>query len=65
MNKGKLWYELCFCTMLALKHAAFECLIKKKNGQTKIQDVEYSKLEIQEYLLEGNSNTDICIKTYL
>ena len=41
------------------QEAAFEYLIKKKNGQTKIQDVQYSKLEIQEYLLEGNSNTEI------
>ena len=42
-----------------IQEAAFEYLIKKKNGQTKIQDVQYSKLEIQEYLLEGNSNTEI------
>jgi hypothetical protein len=39
--------------------AAFEYLIKKKNSQTKIKDIQYSKLEIQEYLLEGNQNTEI------
>ena len=39
--------------------AAFEYLIKKKNSQTKIQDLQYTKLEIQEHLLEGNANTEI------
>ena len=39
--------------------AAFEYLIKKKNSRTKIQDLQYSKLEIQEYLLEGSANTEI------
>ena len=34
----------------------------KKNQpgkHTKIEQVEYDKLEIQEYLLEGNMNTDL------
>ena len=39
--------------------AAFEYLIKQKNSQTKFKDIQYSKLEIQEYLLEGNQNTEI------
>ena len=39
--------------------AAFEYLTKKKNSQSKIKDLQYSHLEIQEYLLEGNENTEI------
>ena len=39
--------------------AAFEYLIKKKNSQSKIKDLEYRHLEIQEYLLEGNENTEV------
>ena len=40
--------------------AAFKYLEEKKNEpgkQTKIKQLKYEKLEIQEYLLEGNRNT--------
>ena len=40
--------------------AAFKYLIEKKNEpgkRTKIKQLNYDKLEIQEYLMEGNRNT--------
>ena len=40
-------------------NAAFQYLIKEKNKQSKISHINYSKLEIQEYLLEGNKNIKI------
>jgi hypothetical protein len=42
--------------------AAFKYLMGKKNQpgkQTKIEQVEYETLEIQEYLVEGNKNTEL------
>jgi hypothetical protein len=39
--------------------AAFSYLLKEKNKQTKISHIQYSDLRIQEYLLEGNKNTEI------
>lgn len=37
--------------------AGFNYLLKEKNKQNKISEIQYSDLEIQEYLLEGNRNT--------
>ena len=39
--------------------AAFSYLLKEKNKQTKISHIHYSDLQIQEYLLEGNRNTEM------
>ena len=42
--------------------AGFKYLLEKKNEpgkQTKIAHLQYSKLELQEYLLDGNKNTEI------
>jgi hypothetical protein len=39
------------------EEAGFNHLLKEKNKQKKIVDIEYKKLEIQEYLKEGNRNT--------
>ena len=36
--------------------AAFLYLMEKKNKQTKISNINYKSLDIQEYLLEGNKN---------
>ena len=41
------------------KHeAAFKYLIEEKSKQSKILNVKYEELKIQEYLLEGNKNTE-------
>ena len=37
--------------------AGFNYLLKEKNKQNKISEIQYSDLEIQEYLLEGNRKT--------
>ena len=45
-----------------ITEAGFKYLIKKKNEkgkQRKIEQLEYSKLSIQEYLLCGNNDTEI------
>ena len=39
--------------------AAFSYLLKEKNKQSKISLIQYSDLQIQEYLLEGNKNTEM------
>ena len=39
--------------------AGFNYLIKEKNKQSKIANLEYSSLKMQECLLEGNTNTYI------
>ena len=42
--------------------AAFKYLIEQKNKpgkHTKIKNIEYKQLGIQEYLLEGNFNTEL------
>ena len=39
------------------EEAGFNHLLKEKNKQKKIVDIEYKKLEMQEYLKEGNRNT--------
>ena len=39
--------------------AAFSYLLEEKNKQSKISDLVYERFEIQEYLLEGNQNTEI------
>ena len=39
--------------------AAFNYLIVEKNKQTKICNIEYRQLNMQEYLLEGNKNIQI------
>eukprot|EP00092_Neocalanus_flemingeri_P051013 GFUD01059162.1.p1 GENE.GFUD01059162.1~~GFUD01059162.1.p1 ORF type:complete len:206 (-),score=48.58 GFUD01059162.1:20-637(-) len=39
--------------------AAFKYLIDEQIKQTKIWDIKYQNLEMQEYLLEGNVNTEI------
>jgi hypothetical protein len=41
------------------EEAGFAYLIKEKNKQKKISHLNYVKLEMQEYLLEGNRNTKI------
>ena len=39
--------------------AAFSYLLTEKNKQTKISHIQYSDLRMQEYLLEGNKNTEM------
>ena len=39
--------------------AGFKYLLEEKSRQTKIMDISYTKLEIQEYLVEGNKNTEL------
>ena len=41
------------------KEVALKYLIKQKNSQSKISTMNYEKLEIQEYLLDGNKNTTL------
>ena len=41
------------------KIAAFNYLKNEKMKQTKIMDLKYSKLEMQEYLLDGDRNSNI------
>ena len=37
--------------------AAFDYLMREKLKQTKICDINYEKLEMEDYLLDGNKNT--------
>ena len=39
--------------------AGFEYLIAEKNKQTKIAHIQYSSLEMQEYLLDGDMVVDV------
>ena len=39
--------------------AGFKYLITEKNKQSKIMDIKYNNLKIQEYLLDGNRNTEL------
>ena len=41
------------------KEVALKYLIQQKNSQSKISTMNYEKLEIQEYLLDGNKNTKL------
>jgi hypothetical protein len=41
------------------KKAAFKYLLKEKNKQSKIAHLQYERLEMQEYLMEGNKNTKL------
>ena len=43
----------------SVSEAAFKYLLEEKGKQSKIANLEYSKLEIQEYLVVGNKNTEI------
>ena len=42
-----------------VKLAAFNYLIAQQKKQTKILDIQYKTLEMQEYLLGGNRNIDL------
>ena len=55
-------YQFTKLVKRKITESAFKYLIDKKNQpgkQTKIEQVEYENLEIQEYLLEGNKNTEL------
>jgi hypothetical protein len=39
--------------------AAFKYLLEIKNTQTKISNIKYDNLEMQQYLVDGNRNTEI------
>jgi hypothetical protein len=39
--------------------AAFKYLMEIKKKQTKISHIKYDNLEMQEYLMDGNRNTEI------
>ena len=39
--------------------AAFNYLIAEKNKQTKIADIQYSSLEMQEYMMDGDMVIDV------
>jgi hypothetical protein len=39
--------------------AAYNYLIAEKNKQTKIADIKYIGLEMQEYLMDGDVNVDV------
>ena len=39
--------------------AGFKYLMTEKNKQSKIMDIKYNNLKIQEYLLDGNRNTEL------
>ena len=41
------------------KSAAFKYLMQEKSKQSKILNIKYSKLEIQEYLLRGDRNVNV------
>ena len=43
---------------LKTEEAGLKYLITEKNKQIKIANLEYGKLEMQEYLLSGNRNTN-------
>ena len=47
--------------LLKLKthEAAFCYLLREKNKQPKISHIQHSALRMQEYLLEGNKNTEM------
>ena len=42
-----------------IKNAAFTYLIKEKDKQSKILEIKYEKLEIQEYLLRGDRDINV------
>ena len=42
-----------------VKNAAFTYLIKEKGKQSKILEIKYEKLEIQEYLLRGDRDINV------
>ena len=42
-----------------VKMLAFNYLIEQKNSQSKAKDINYKKLEIQRYFVEGNSTTSL------
>ena len=46
------------------KEAAFKYLLEEKSKQTNILDLQYDKLEIQEYMSEGSRNKEIAQVIY-
>ena len=44
---------------LKTKESAFQYLLEEKQKQSKISHVKYNELRIQEYLFEGNINTEV------
>ena len=46
------------------KEAAFKYLLEEKSKQTNILDLQYNKLEIQEYMCEGSRNKEIAKVIY-
>ena len=46
------------------KEAAFKYLLEEKSKQTNILDLQYTKLEIQEYMCEGSRNKEIAKVIY-
>ena len=61
MAVGFCWYA-AYNVKEKITEAGIKYLIKQKNEkgkQRKIEELEYSKLSIQEYLLYGNNDTEI------
>ena len=46
------------------KEAAFKYLLEEKSKQSNILDLQYDKLEIQEYMTEGSRNKEIAKVIY-
>ena len=44
---------------MKVNDAAFKYLLSEKNKQFKIAHIQYAKLEMEQYLLEGNRRTEI------
>ena len=44
---------------LKTKESAFQYLLEENQKQSKISHVKYNELRIQEYLVEGNINTEV------
>ena len=44
---------------LKTKESAFKYLMEEKQTQSKISHVKYNELRVQEYLFEGNVNTEV------
>ena len=67
LNMEMTFEELGQMSKWSVKHlvktktheAAFSYLLKEKNKQNKISHIQYSDLQIQDYLLEGNRNTEM------
>ena len=48
-----------FIWRIQTEEAEFKYLMKEKNKQTKMSDLKYEKLEMQEYLNDRNRNARI------